>query len=60
MENTKEVCRVCEKEVDYLERYYDRFGIYSGKACSNKCAKQLPGQGGMYNYEPEEPLEEKD
>jgi len=51
-------CNICEKDVDYLERYYDRFGIYSGRACSDKCARSLPGQGDQYDYEPEEPLEE--
>lgn len=59
-ETEKLVCRVCEKEVDYLERYYDRHGIYSGKACSDKCAKSLPGQGDMWDYDAEEPIEPDD
>lgn len=51
-------CPVCGKETDYLERYYDRFGIYSGRACSDRCSNELPGRGDMRNYEPEEPIEE--
>lgn len=54
------ICQICEKQVDYLERYYDRHGIYSGKACSDKCAKQLPGQGDMWDYDAEEPIEPED
>lgn len=55
----RQFCSVCNKEVDYLERYYDRNGIYSGKACSDKCARKLPGQGDMWNYENDEPIEEE-
>lgn len=50
-------CPICGK-VDYLEEYYDRFGIYSGRACSVKCAQELPGQGYMYDYDPEEDVDE--
>ncbi|MFN3361289.1 MAG: hypothetical protein ACK421_07690 [Pseudanabaenaceae cyanobacterium] len=46
-------CSVCGKDA-YLDVYYDRFGIYSGKACSLKCSYKLPGRGVMWNYEPEE------
>ncbi len=47
------ICGVCDKTVDYLHPYYDRKNYYSGRACSDKCARSLPGQGGMWNYEPE-------
>lgn len=50
-------CPVCYKLTDYLERYYDRYEIYSGCACSDKCAETLPGQGRMRNYDAEEPIE---
>lgn len=51
-------CSVCHEPTDYLESYYDRHGIYSGRACSEKCGKKLPGQGVMANYDAEEPLDE--
>jgi len=35
---------------------YDRHGIYSGRAC-DRCAKALPGQGKMWDYEADEPIE---
>ena len=50
-------CPVCHKDTDYLERYYDRHNIYSGRACSDRCAATLPGQGNMWNYEPCEDIE---
>lgn len=53
-------CQVCRKEVEYLERYYDRFGIYSGRACSYDCSLSLPGRGEMASYDPEEPLDPED
>ena len=52
------ICQICNRKVDYLERYYDRHGIYSGKACSDKCARNLPGQGEMWDYEADEAIEE--
>ena len=30
------ICGVCDKATDYLERFYDRHGIYSGRACSER------------------------
>lgn len=53
-------CSVCGKKVEYLYRYFDRFGIYSGRACSEKCSQSLPGLGNNYNYEPTEPIESDD
>ncbi len=50
-------CPVCRKPAEQLTRYHDRHGIYSGKACSDVCARDLPGQGSMWNYEAEEPIE---
>lgn len=47
---TKNKCPICGKK-DYLERYYDRHDIYSGRACSKKCSRELPGQGDMYYYD---------
>lgn len=52
----KRLCGKCESGRAAYERY-DRHGIYSGKAC-DKCAKDLPGQGSMWDYEAEEPIEE--
>lgn len=52
------ICPVCGRTTDYLERFFDRFGIYSGKACSEKCGDTLPGQGAMRDYQPCEPIEE--
>jgi hypothetical protein len=52
------ICPVCEKPAEYLERYYDRHGIYSGRACSEQCSQKLPGQGIMRDYEADEPIEE--
>ena len=57
---TERECPVCKKKVDYLERFYDRHNIYSGRACSDACARSLPGQGAMWNYDAEEPLEDPD
>ena len=45
-------CGVCGK-VALLKAYYDRRCYYSGKACSDKCAEQLPGQGASADYEPD-------
>ena len=36
---------------------HDRHGLYSGRACE-VCEDQLPGQGAMWNYVAEEPIEE--
>ena len=52
-------CGVCGKTTDYLERFYDRHNIYSGRACSEKCGMTLPGQGEMWDYDAEEPIEEE-
>jgi len=52
------ICRVCNRETDWLEEFYDRHGFYSGKACSEKCGSTLPGQGQMWEYDAEEPLHE--
>lgn len=38
------------------DSHYDRHGIYSGRACS-ECAVHLPGQGEMWDYVPDEPIE---
>lgn len=38
------------------EPRYDRHGIYSGKACE-ACTEELPGQGSMWDYDAEEPIE---
>lgn len=38
------------------DRYFDRHGIYSGRAC-HKCAHLLPGQGAMRDYEADEPID---
>lgn len=38
------------------DAHFDRFGIYSGKACA-KCARYLPGQGAMWDYVPEESVD---
>lgn len=43
---------------EHGEPYHDRHGIYSGRAC-DKHARNLPGQGDMWNYEAEEPVEEE-
>ena len=51
-------CGVCHKETDYLIPFYDRHNCYSGRACSEKCGEELPGQGAMRDYEAEEPIEE--
>tara|TARA_R110000803_G_scaffold48198_2_gene100063 strand:+ start:217 stop:432 length:216 start_codon:yes stop_codon:yes gene_type:complete len=51
-------CPKCRKVTDYLIEFYDRFGCYSGRACSEKCGEELPGQGAMRGYDPEEPIEE--
>ena len=48
------LCPRC-KQAD-AEPWFDRHGIYCGKACE-KCAPQLPGQGEMWNYDPQEPVE---
>jgi hypothetical protein len=53
-------CPICSKQVDWLERYYDRHGIYSGRACSDACARSLPGQGDMWDYDAEEPIDDED
>lgn len=52
-------CGVCHKETDYLIEFHDRHGCYSGRACSDKCGSTLPGQGHMWNYEADEPIEEE-
>ena len=49
----KLVCPICKKTVDGLYPYHDRKNYYSGRACSDQCAQSLPGQGHMWNYEPE-------
>ena len=46
-----------------LREYHDRHGVYSGRACSEACSRELPGQGEMWNYDHEaagERLEEPD
>lgn len=53
-------CSVCGKETDYLQSYFDRFGIYCGKACSYDCSLSLPGRGTQWGYAPEEPLDPED
>jgi hypothetical protein len=50
-------CPVCRKPAEQLTPYYDRHNIYSGKACSDECARDLPGQGDMWNYEADEDIE---
>lgn len=46
-------CPGCHKKFNPkdLERFYDRHAIYSGRACSDKCAEILPGQGKNWNYD---------
>ncbi len=46
-------CRICDTAtpVADLIEFYDRHGIYSGRACSERCGKALPGQGEMRNYD---------
>lgn len=53
-------CQICGKPGAIS--YYDRHGVYSGRACppDNKCSDQLPGQGDMWNYEPQESVDEED
>ncbi|NJM00506.1 MAG: hypothetical protein HC924_17790 [Synechococcaceae cyanobacterium SM2_3_2] len=51
------ICPVCQKQTDWLETYYDRHGIYSGKACGERCAETLPGKGGMWNYQADESID---
>lgn len=53
----KLICRICGEEAEYLKRFFDRNGIYSGRACSEECGSLLPGQGEMWNYDPEEDIE---
>jgi hypothetical protein len=53
-------CPVCHKPTDYLQRYYDRHNIYSGRACSDKCAATLPGLGDMWEYDADEPIDDPD
>lgn len=48
-------CPYCDSPES--EARYDRHGIYSGRSC-DKCLTNLPGQGDMWDYENEEPLEE--
>ena len=57
---TKIPCPGCQGlfEPHELVRYHDRHNIYSGRACSDHCARELPGQGDMWDYEAEEPIEE--
>jgi hypothetical protein len=45
-------CSRCGKAGEVAVEHYDRHGIYSGKGCGS-CYKTLPGQGRMWNYEPE-------
>lgn len=49
----KRICPGCQKEFDKedLIKYYDKHNIYSGFACSDECAKVLPGQGEMWDYD---------
>jgi hypothetical protein len=56
----EERCPVCRKPGTYWQEHYDRYGCYSGRACE-QCAHTLPGQGRMWNYEPEhnEPIDEE-
>jgi hypothetical protein len=50
-------CPGCGKRESYP--VHDRHGFYSGRACDRQaCIDRLPGQGAMWNYDPEEPLEE--
>ena len=51
-------CPICHEQTDFLLRYYDRHNLYSGRACSDSCARSLPGQGAMWDYEAEEPIDE--
>lgn len=51
-------CPGCKRITDEWSRYYDRHHIYSGRACSDECARTLPGQGEMWDYEAEESLED--
>ncbi len=54
------LCPVCHVDDErYVSRWYDRHGIYSGRACE-PCAHTLPGQGEMWFYDAEEPIEEPD
>ena len=41
---------------DYGEPRYDRHGIYSGRAC-DRHARELPGQGDMWDYQATEDIE---
>lgn len=50
-------CTVCGVREGYP--VHDRHGFYSGRAC-DRCERTLPGQGAMWNYDAEEPLEEPD
>ncbi len=52
-------CPKCGKLCDDVREFYDRHGIYSGRACPT-CAESLPGQGAMWDYEADEPIEEPD
>lgn len=53
---SSEDCPVCGRPSDDVEQYWDRHGIYSGRACP-ACADQLPGQGVMRDYVADEPIE---
>lgn len=59
IDDDKIECPGCRKlfSPSDLTRYYDRHRIYSGRACSDECSKVLPGQGEMWAYEAEEPIE---
>lgn len=50
----KDQCPRCGKQG--ADAHFDRFGIYSGKACA-KCVGHLPGQGAMWDYVPEESVD---
>lgn len=56
-DDNRPMCQICDKPADCLRRYYDRYNIYSGLACSDRCARQLPGQGEMWDYEAQEDVE---
>ena len=50
------LCPVCYERP--WSRHYDRNGIYSGRAC-HECKHTLPGQGAMWHYQAEEPIDEE-
>ena len=46
-------CSSCGKEtpLEDLITFHDRNGFYSGRACSERCGRDLPGQGPRWNYD---------